>query len=226
MPLKKAIQVLQTCEAELRQILGEAASAGDYEAVQRIVRLAERIASLVSSAEVTGAPCQDNRLAGSDQPDRPDALSLVREPAYPKSAGGARRRRKKGRRSGAKRKGSYPKFARHQDYLIKIGWSRKDKKEYQHKAPRVVAELLADRVAERSPHAELVATDTLFPLVEPDGTEVPTYQAYMCLAWFRKLGIVVQDGRKGYHAPNASEIRAIFLNSWDELPTVKALRAS
>src|SRR5207249_1622479 len=75
---------------------------------------------------------------------------------------------------------------------------KKDKREYEHRAPRAVvfrvAELLASSVLPGTPFA----MDRLIPLKDSDGVDVPSYQVYLALAWFRSLGSVEQRGKEGY----------------------------
>jgi hypothetical protein len=114
---------------------------------------------------------------------------------------------------------AYPKFFREGDMLVKVGWSRTEKTEYEHKCPvRILWSLV--RLLEKS-HAggKRFTMNELLPLVDSvDGTEVPMYQAYLCLAWLRSAGIVVQHGRQGYSLAGQGDLVTAAESQWSQLP--------
>ncbi len=105
-----------------------------------------------------------------------------------------RRNTKRGRVS------AYPRFEVENDQLVKIGWSKKSRSEYRHKAPlHVVARVVGALLEESEGSGGRFSTDGLFPL-PPTGSdaEVPSYQGYLVLRWLRELGVVEKLGRIGY----------------------------
>ena len=226
MSIPKAIKILRQCEAELKELLREAASSGDYDCLLRATEWAKQVSTIVGQTSTPPAkasgPSSSAAESGAASPNPPPGKSKDHVATHSPARAKPKRRASAKKRKRTKK--AYPKFARLGDELVKIGWSRKDKREYQHKSPYVVAELLASRFAQLSPGGDLVTTDALFPLIEPDGTEVPSYQAYLCLAWLRHIGLVLQDGRRGYCVPDAAQLRAALAKGWKELPRVSTQR--
>jgi hypothetical protein len=208
MSIQEAVKVIRRCEAELKRVLQDAASRGDYDCLEQVTEWARQMSAIVQQ---TGEPPGGRASPPAQAVGAPVALPLGDSSPAP-----ARRTASKGRRS---KKAGYPRFEKLGGDLVKIAWSRKEKSEYRHKAPRAIVDLLVARLLELSPGGESVTTDVLFPLVEPNGGEVPSYQAYLCLAWMRHLKVVAQDGRSGYHVLDAMNLRATVAEGW------KALRA-
>ncbi len=111
-----------------------------------------------------------------------------------------------GRQVPRKQNAKYPIFSRRGDNLVKTGWSKKENSTYDHKANKSVLTLLANQILAAVDETGAFTTENLFPLVDA-GEEIPAYQGYLCLAWFKDIGIVAADGRSGYrlgqhfHAP-------------------------
>lgn len=194
--IERATQSLRASEASLRELVAEAAKTGDYETVRRLTDCAEALAAMASNL---AAPAPATRAGCPEPADCAAAL-----------AGRARSRRKAT---------EYPKFFRRGDDLLKVGWSKREKKEYQHKAPRKAVSLVAAAIAKAANGKRLVTTDDFMPLADPaDRSEVPDYQAYVCLAWLRKEGLVKQQGRQGYKVPEPATLQAVVDSKWALLP--------
>ena len=212
MSIEQAIASIQRCEAELQAVLKDAADKGDYAAVIRIGELARSLAVLADGSRCPAAPAEptgtDGESGNTEPKAHPDRSSREL----------AKGRAHRGKKKRVRRKKEYPKFARSGDQLIKVGWSKRDKREYRHRAPRHVAVLLASRLASKYGRGVPLSTDDLFPLVDDDGAEVPTYQSYLCLAWFRHEELVSQEGRQGYHVPSAGTLCDVVKARWEALP--------
>jgi hypothetical protein len=120
----------------------------------------------------------------------------------------------------AEKKGgnNYPRFFRQGDALVKIAWSKRQKGEYQHKAPFAVLMALADAVANAGQDGRIFSTDDFLPITA-DGGEVPSYQSYLGLALLRQVGLVDQHGRQGYSIPRLPEFKDAIAAVWKKLPT-------
>ena len=116
-------------------------------------------------------------------------------------------------------KDGYPRFMAQGESLIKIGWSKKSKAEYQHKAPWDVVNLVARSTAKAKENGSLVTFDDFTPLTDKDGNEVPNYQVYLALAWFRDAGLVDQEGRNGYKVDGSRLTDAMLQKKRELLPT-------
>lgn len=112
----------------------------------------------------------------------------------------------------------YPRFVRRGDQLVKIGWSKREKSEYEHKAPRQAALVLARAATEAGKDGRIFQINALLPLSNPkDGSEIPDYQVYLVIAWWRTAGLLDQHGRQGYSIPNANQLSQAVESAWTKL---------
>lgn len=91
----------------------------------------------------------------------------------------------------------YPRFERDEDRLVKVGWSKKDRRAYEHRTPLSVANAVIAALIARMNKRGYIQMDKVLP-VKFDGEEVPSYQAYVVVAWLRSLGILTKQGNDGY----------------------------
>lgn len=113
---------------------------------------------------------------------------------------------------------AYPRFARREDQLVKVGWSKRQKSEYEHKAPHRAVLVLARTVAEAGKDGRIVQIKALLPLRDStDGSEIPDYQVYLVIAWWRSTGLLDQHGRQGYSIPKASQFYQAVESAWAKL---------
>jgi hypothetical protein len=114
--------------------------------------------------------------------------------------------------------GQYPRFVREGDNLVKIGWSKSQRAEYEHKSPkRLLAVLCASLTGA---NGKRIMMDKVLPLKDPaTGTAFPDYQSYVCLAWLKSSGVVTQHGRQGYSLPKGIELEKSVEALWANLLT-------
>jgi hypothetical protein len=190
-PLAKGLSILREAEAALRDVVSEAVASGDYLATMRLAAWGQELSRL------TASPDADTRhLRTVPPPSAPKELSdsQIAQPTDREGPSATHRQRSKDR----KRDKDYPQFFRKGDLLIKIGWSKREKAEYQHKAPRDVLDAVVNMLTTAGRNAETIAIPEFLPLTGAGGDELPPYQVYVCLAWLRKLGLIQQHGREGY----------------------------
>jgi hypothetical protein len=195
-----AVAILAKAEAGIRSLISHAASAGEYQFIDRLSVIGRQLAEMAS--EVSGVP----------------------EPAGSEPVGSSPTSKKSSLRTGRRtsRKSGYPRFARVRDSLIKIGWSKKERSEYQHKASRATVDTVAERVELLGMASRMFTADELLPAQGSDGLEdVPSYQAYICLAWLRHIGAVEQHGREGYTVGATGRIKAVVAEAWAALPALR-----
>ena len=66
---------------------------------------------------------------------------------------------------------------------------------------------------------DVIPMDGILPLNAEDGSEIPDYQSYLCLAWLRSIGAVTQKGREGYMRGNSkTPLPEQVESAWPELP--------
>ena len=217
---ERAITLVRETEAALKALLLEAAKAGDYEALGTMSSMAAELARITASPARTaqgpgtsGARGQASSASGSR--GNPEAPALL-------ARGRTRRRQKRRRRGG---KAGYPKFFRDRAALVKVGWSARGTKEYRHKASRAEAKGVARAITGAGEGGRLVTTDDFMPIGNPETHNlIPDYRAYVCLAWLRHEGLVVQHGRQGYTVETSIDDRVVDerLDSLDELPRTRS----
>ena len=198
--MEAAEEVLKEAERRIRTLLQEAAAEGDYDAVAPLAGLAKQVGTMV-----------EGRRAPSTRPSRPGPPKPKRRKVSAVKT--TKKTRKTNSRS--KKRAGYPKFRREGDHLIKVGWSKTDKAEYEHRAPKAVVDALVAALVAEASEGSLVTMDAVLPLLEKDGTELPAYQAYLCLAWMRAEGLVDARGRKGYSIAEGVDLAADVDGRWN-----------
>jgi hypothetical protein len=204
--IEKAAHLLHDCEQSLRKLLADAAGQGDYAAVLKITDWAKALSALVAEGRSIQQPgSAPPRNASGTAAHRPAA------PPVPASVGLARQTRPP--------PGEYPRFFRRGDELVKVGWSKKDRREYAHRAPRCAVDAVAAVVRVVGARRKLFNGDALLPLKDPaDGSVIPGYQAYVALAWLTQLGVLKQHGRRGGYSLTADkQIESAVTAAWQEL---------
>lgn len=196
----QAIEVLRTCERELRALVAESASKGDYSSVLQLTTLAQAIAELSIQA-------QSGSTESALSVEAPVRLNTV--DAKP-SAGSPKR---------ASSDVLYPKFFKKGDELVKVGWSKRERREYHHRAPMPVVAAVGRALKKVGAKGRLFNGGDLLPLKNPeDSAEIPDYQAYVALAWMKNLGVVKQRGlRSGYTLNTNGAIDGIVSAAWPKL---------
>lgn len=200
--IEKGKQVLVDAEEQLRQLVGEAAAVGDYETVAQLVGLAKAVAKLAEDGPGRSAAGRAYMMLSAAD------TSAV---ASDETRKALRKRRRSGTKSG------YPKFQKEGQQLVKVGWSKRDGKEYFHKAPKSVVVRLAEALSKIGAEGQLMAAEEFLPLTDRKGKEVPDYQTYLCLRWLCDEGIVEQLGRQGYRVANPKAVPRSVEKQWSKL---------
>lgn len=199
---ERASNAIRQAEQEIREQIAEAATAGTYQLVERLSSIARRLSDMAEEAAATPA---------TNMPPLQATSPGTRKTPTSKPASRAGRR--------TSRKEGYPRFERTRDVLVKIGWSRKGRSEYIHKAPKAGVDAVARRVMNLGKGGRMFTTEDLLPVkVSGGGDDLPGYQAYVCLAWLRTIGVVEQHGREGYSVP-CDDVVGTVNGSWEALPT-------
>ena len=208
--IERARAVLQRAEAELRRLMAEAAAEGEYEILRRLTTMAQALAELADARSVPSTHLTGTRAS----PGQESTGSQTR---------GAPLRATASRKSGKKKRGKpsgYPKFKRLGDDLVKIGWSRRDKKEYHHRAPKRVLLLLVDALLSAGGKGQLITSDDFLPLRDAeDNSDVPSYQSYLALGWLVQVDLAHRHGRQGYTLNASESLRGRVEEYWCQLPT-------
>jgi hypothetical protein len=212
--LVKALEIVRQAEAQLQQLLLRAAQQGDYETARVLAEWAKPLKQVTQQ---------------SDSVDVRDSVALangkarVQAEAYPATvhkrtdAGKSPLRHKANRTKAAR--GEFPKFLRDGEELLKIGWSKREKKVYRHKAPKRVVVLVSESLQQAAQDGERFVMDQILPIRDREtDSDVPSYQAYLSLAWLRKEKLIVQHGRQGYSLRPETDLPNAVEERWNVLP--------
>lgn len=183
-------------ESDLRALAALAAQEGAWPVVRAASLAAEQLGEVV---KLEGA--------GSDGSATPKPTP-ARKPKAPKQ-----------KRRTSPKSSAYPRFEAADGDLIKVGWSRSEKAEYRHRAPEDAVHLVAKAISGLVKESGGGFTsDDLFPVIDPqDGSDVPTYQGYLVLRWFREMGLVEPNGRSEYIVPDGAGLPKAALRAWKDL---------
>lgn len=192
----QALEAASDAETQVKALIAEAAMAGDYGTLDRLVVAAKAIGEAL-------------KALGDDSisPTAPTSESTM---SVAKSSAEVEKRKPR------KKRKQYPKFVRSGNDLVKIGWSKKEKKEYQHKSPRSVLNALSGVLA--SGPADGTTTEQLLATTATDGRQIPSYQIYLCIAWLRHSGVIESIGRKSYRIVIADYSTNVLDCLFSELP--------
>lgn len=192
--IKIAHRIIRDSESSLRELIQKALEQQKYSDVAEIARIADAVSKILSYSNAAGVSISKQRtIQYSD-----------REKARPKSM--------------STKNTSYPKFIKDGERLVKVGWSKKNRKEYEHRVPFSVAMYFARYLVESVDPGKLFQVDEILPVSDAEGHEIPSYQVYVTLAWLISKGSVEKKGRDGYFVvPGRLTIQTIN-DLWDKLP--------
>jgi hypothetical protein len=203
-----ALEALETARRSLRDIMAEAVAAEAFADVAMIARIAESLAAITTALRDGDglAPPPEARGPVSAHA-RASVLSIATtEPArVEKTATTARRQ-------------NYPQYFREADRLVKRAWSKKERKPYEHKAPREIIDVLLEAIEKHRGHQRPFEAAVIMPLYRSNGEEYPSYQSYLALGWLRHAGAIVK-AREGYLLRRGWD-RQRIAQLWDALLSV------
>lgn len=188
--IAEARAVLVEAEAALRRLMEEGIRQHRYGDVAAIAALTEGLTQLLN-----GPSRQEGTQATAPKHEVP-----ARTP------------------SKSKTKPEYPRFERDGDKLVKIGWSKKHKDQYEHRAPREAVIGVARHLARQVKVGQVFEVESLFPVPDSANREIPAYQVYLTLAWLRTEGAVDKKGRDGHVLRDPSIAAGGFDKLWERVP--------
>lgn len=192
-------RILNKAQTELRSLLEHALAESRYTEVAEIAQVADGLAQLgATSNQASSVP--EHTIAPASAPASRTVPAAQLRPARPTR--------------------TFPRFEREGDKLVKIAWSKKDRAEYEHKAPRQVVDLLIEAIrSQKGEGAKFEAPDVL-PLTDRKSRkEIPSYQSYLALAWLRYEGVVAKHGRDGYSLKPTAATPERLTELWKALPS-------
>jgi hypothetical protein len=194
---KKISTILEGTERSLVTLASEAAVAREYDVASALIELAREIEHLPKR--------YSHLFVGDRVPEKAEASGPLSPPAATAPV----------RPTPSPKSGTYPQFVREGDNLVKIGWSKADKSEYQHKSPKAALDALVGSLEKIGAGGKRFAMESVIPLMtSEDGSEIPPYQVYLCLAWLRRISAVTQHGRQGYSLKRDKGLAAAAEEAW------------
>jgi hypothetical protein len=222
-PTERGAAALVEAEAELKRLAAEAIAAGEWEAVRILAGWASTVHDLLPATDrVTGEPEARMVRSGSRGDDHPatatvGASTATKAPSPLRAPRSTKPKVSKSSESKVREASSkrYPRFVREGDHLIKIGWSKKERSEYEHRAHRSVLDEVVRAIDKLAGNGGRFSVEQLLPVLESAATEaVPNYQTYLCIAWLREHNLLEQHGRQGYSAQAGASLQSVIVEAW------------
>ena len=210
--IQTAKLVILDAEAELRDLISKALAERRYDDVKVLAELANRVAQLATGTDAQllvseSRPAIDQMASNAQLGiQSPSTDTQVLETPTGQTT---RVELKKV----ASAKSGYPKFVRDDDRLVKIGWSKRNRKEYEHRVPRETVLILLRHLDSAVEETKVFDIDGLLPVTSDAGEDIPGYQVYVVMAWLRQAQVIEKKGRDGYIIRDKS----VLTDKWNEL---------
>lgn len=204
--IHKALEVIARAEAELRELISESLAKQRYGDVREIAQLADRLAHL--------SPSREPQFLGQPVGGGVPIKELSGEPVRSKRKPAERKKQAVVARG---RKRSYPRFVRDGERLVKIGWSKKNRQEYEHRVPLSGVQGLVRHLAGSVKADKVFDIESLLPITDSGGVEVPGYQVYVVIAWLREAGLIQRKGRDGYVLSDPEHLAGRVDDLWNAI---------
>jgi len=177
--IQRAKQVLDSAEHKLRELMQSCIELQDYSSVAEIAKLADGVARLRKGESSITQMVESKKIP----PRFVNRQKISKPPSSRKKAVVNR---------------TYPQFKIEDGKLVKVGWSKKNRSEYEHRAPREVVEAFINYLRSHVDTGKVFSIEKLMPIYDDAGQELPAYQVYLTLAWLRDVGVIEKKGRNGY----------------------------
>ena len=174
----KIIEILTKTESDIQEVIIKAAHAGDYRSVDIARAAAVNIKNIRTQIS---NPASKAEIRPAKSGTRIEKKALTKK----------------------RKKSDYPKFKVKNETLIRIGWSRKQRREYTHKAQRFVFEqtVKAMTALSQSGAGPFLAENILEQANSNESEAIPSYQIYVVIGLLKQTNCIKQVGRDGYIIP-------------------------
>jgi hypothetical protein len=192
---ERLVGTLQEAEKAIQEIIAVAAREGDYATVDAARNTAVDLRRLHSQLD-------------SSQAMTPKTVGAKAAPASPsRQSGGSANTARADRRG---KKAQYPRFETYSDTLVRVGWSKKKRQEYSHRAPRHAFDTIVSVMARmaQSTSSPVMAETLIDELGKESCDPIPSYQVYAILGFLSNGDAIQQAGREGYRLPRDIDARA------------------
>lgn len=177
----------------IRSLISEANSAAEYGEIADLANLASTLAGLLP-------------VVNSTTPKTSRSPSETRIKPHTKA---------KRTRSTIK----YPHYERDGERLVKIGWSKKNKSSYEHRAPFSAVRAVAKHLVHHGSSTDVFQIEDVLPIGDPEtDSDIPAYQIYLVISWLREIGFAQKKGRDGYVVHQYEWDEELFISRWNSIP--------
>jgi len=188
--LEDAHKILANTEASLRELIERALAEQQYSHVADIARIADAVARLLRNNDKDPLPAAQGLASANRSEWNGGAVSapVVQETPTQRAT-----------RKRHPAKGEYPRFERDGDKLIKIGWSKRDNRVYEHRASRETVFLVSTALSSKVKPKAIFTMDQVLRL--------------------RSIGAVQRRGKDGYSLTNGSLDSGKLRGLWNAIPS-------
>lgn len=207
-----ALAALEGTERQLNELIQQALADRHYGEIVAMADLAKAISGLREMR--VGRSISELPQASSSATEQADLASLVDASGSldERADGGTAPRPKQAR-------AQFPRFERDGERLVKLGWSSKGKRVYEHRVVREIVFEICRRLGEKASSKKAFKMEKLFPMRLENGDEIPTYQAYLVLKWLQQNGAVERRGKDGYVFLDRTFDEDTVRSLWECIPT-------
>lgn len=179
--VEDAYAVLAAAEQSLKALIEQATKKQAYADVATVASMAAQLSRLIPASH---PPASD------EFPKKVPSDSTRGKTAPVASSASATRKKDHPR---------YPRFEREGDRMVKVGWSKKNREAYEHRASKKTLLAFVRHLALSVQVGTLFSVEDILPVHDATtGSELPAYQVYLGIAWLRDVAIVEKKGRDGY----------------------------
>ncbi|MCE5185823.1 MAG: hypothetical protein LLF76_06825 [Planctomycetaceae bacterium] len=183
--MEEIVKILKEAEIKLQELIVAAARTGNYKTIDTARSYAVKLHEM------------QNVLADTEIPPKTEAESeqrtqLTSAPAQHLTSD----KRRKGKQS------QYPQYSIEHNSLTRLGWSKKEKREYNHKASRSVYDQTVAAMEKLSKaSAGPFMAEQIIEKINENAQAIPVYQIYVVIGFLKHRGVIRQKGREGYNIP-------------------------
>lgn len=182
---QQVLEALKVAEERLQIVIAETARSGAYAVSKAASGIAEEVRRLRDEL-----PPNDDSTTQIDQ-GAAQSETVCRHTGVRASTHRQVRTKK-----------NYPRFEQKGDFLYRVGWSKKDKAEYAHKASKETYRCVVAAMARvASSTSEPISADTIAESIKPEEDHLSSYQVYVVIGFLKAQNVIEQKGRAGYRIP-------------------------
>lgn len=210
--IQKAYSLLCATESSLRDLIKAAVAESRYSEVARLAEIADLLGKAIARSSSDEEQHYMERQRIRIEEPQLQTAEPVGKPAELLKTESLKKSIKRSKSD------EFPKFETDGNRLIKTGWSKKERTIYEHRVGRDLA-LSVSLYLANIPDRGVFKMDDMLPIELVDGSDVPSYQAYLILAWLRKIGLIEKRGKDGYQWSADSFDISKFEKAWELTPS-------